>query len=520
MRRARRHERGRFAPRPLLAAALLLASVASAAGLSDATFVGSSANRNTELAAAADWAAPSVSLTDPGVAIRGAVQLAATASDPFGSGVASVRFERAGAGSGNWTAICTDSTAPYACSLDTTTLSNDYYDLRAVATDNAGFSASDAIADVQVDNPAPTATMIDPGSPLSGVVSLSAEASDADSGVAAVTIQRSPAGKASWSDVCTATAAPYACRFDTRTVAEGLYDLRAVAVDVAGNSATSNTAQNRRVDNTVSSISLEDPGGYLRGVVSLSANASSTAGVASVTIQRSPAGKSSWSEVCRLTAAPYSCAWDTTFVADGPYDLRAVMVTGAGAVLNSTPVPSRQVDNTPVRGLDVQALNRAGGTAGRLESGDSLVLTYSEQMAPGSLVPGWNGAGPVAIYVRLRDGNLLGAGGSGDTLQLSSDASGSNPLRLGSVNLHGDFVKNNKTSVFSATLSAATQVVNGAEATVASVTVGSLVSGGALRTSSAAAQMAWTPSAAATDLSGNPCSTAPVLESGPLDRDL
>lgn len=519
--KARRRQRpSTRALRSLLVGALLLALAASATGLSSASFVGASANHGTELAAAQDWVAPSVTLADPGAAIRGTVQVSATASDPYGSGVASVRIERSQAGAGNWTVICADTTAPYSCAFDTTMLSNDYYDFRAVATDNAGFSSTDAVADVQVDNRAPTATMVDPGSPLSGVVTLVAEASDADSGIASVTIQRSPAGKAAWSDVCTATAAPYTCRFDTRTVAEGLYDLRAVAADVAGNVAASGTVGSRRVDNTVSSISLEDPGAYLRGSVTLSANASSTAVVASVTIQRSPAGKGAWSEICRIAAAPYSCAWDTTAVADGSYDLRAVMVTGQGAVLNSATVAARQVDNTAVRGLDVQAVNHSGGVAGRIEAGDTIVFTYSEQMSPSSLAAGWSGSSPVAIYVRLRDGNLLGTGNAGDTLQFSSDSSGSRPLGLGSVNLHGDFVKNNKTSIFAATLSATTQIVGGANVTVATVTVGALSSGGTLKTSSLAAQMAWTPSTAATDLSGNACSAAPVLESGALDRDL
>jgi len=54
---------------------------------------------------------------------------------------------------------------------------------------------------------------------------------------------------------------------------------------------------------------------------------------------------------------------------------------------------------------------------------------------------------------------------------------------------------------------------------VMTVTVGSLASGGALKTSPLAVQMVWTPSAGATDLSGNPCSTSPVTESGSLDVD-
>ncbi len=507
------------AVRLALAGCLLLGLGATGASFSGATFEASSANPQTKVSSAVDWVPPLVSLADPGSVVRGTVQVSAEASDPYGSGVASVQFQRAPAGTEFWTEICKDTTSPYGCALNTATLVNDYFELRAVATDAAGYSSTSSTSEVLVDNREPTVTMNDPGATLSGVVTLSAEAADAESGVASVAIQQSIAGKSSWSDVCTASIAPYSCRFDTRTLTEGLYDLRAVATDVAGNSKASATVSSRRIDNTVSSISLEDPGAFLRGTVSLVANAASSSGIASVMIQRSPAGKSSWSEICRQTAPPYSCAWNTTTVSDGSYDLRALMVTSAGAQLYSATVASRLVDNTAVRGIDVQAINRAGGVPGRLESGDTITFTYSETMKPSSILSGWSGSSPAAIYVRLRDGALVGAGSSGDTLQFSSDSVGNAPLGIGSVNLHGDFVKSNKTSVFSATLSSSTQVVGGANASVLTITLGSLASGGALRTVSGSAQMVWTPSATATDLAGNACSVAPVYETGALDRD-
>ena len=43
--------------------------------------------------------------------------------------------------------------------------------------------------------------------------------------------------------------------------------------------------------------------------------------------------------------------------------------------------------------------------------------------------------------------------------------------------------------------------------------------GGALRTVSTASTMTWSPSGAATDLSGAACSTAPVSETGAADRE-
>ena len=50
-------------------------------------------------------------------------------------------------------------------------------------------------------------------------------------------------------------------------MADALYDLRVVATDVAGDTRTSTTVANRRVDNNGPTVSLTDPGSPLRGSV-------------------------------------------------------------------------------------------------------------------------------------------------------------------------------------------------------------------------------------------------------------
>lgn len=84
--------------------ALLALAALAAAGVapSGAVFSASSTNPANRLTAAADWVAPTVTLTDPGSPLHGTVTLAAVAAD-LGSGVADVRFQAARAGSASWT---------------------------------------------------------------------------------------------------------------------------------------------------------------------------------------------------------------------------------------------------------------------------------------------------------------------------------------------------------------------------------------------------------------------------------
>lgn len=453
-----------------------------------------------------------VVLAAPADVVRGTVPLSASIVNG-GTTAYSVRIEYAPAGTTTWKTLCTASASPYTCSWVTTGYANDFYDLRAVATAGGTSYTSALVSDILVDNLAPVAGMVDPGSPLSGFATLAATASDAHSGVAQVVIQSAPTGSTTWTSRCTLAAAPYSCRIDTAALADGGYSFRAVVTDAAGNTTTSATIANRIVDNTVSSVSIVDPGAYLQGTVTVSASASSSAGIASVTIQRAPTGTTTWTDLCADGTSPYSCSWDTTTVADGAYDLRAVLVDGAGRTTISTIVAARQVDNTPLRGYDVQAVN-GGTTLGRLESGDTLTLTYNDALSLGTITSGWTGAS-LAVTVRLQDGNLLGLGNTGDTIDVLRSGAAVN---LGSVAVRNDVIKSSRTVSFASTMTASTAVVNGRTVTVVTLRLGAS-SGGGLRTTSLTGAMVWTPSNAVTDAFGNRSSTAPTTELGTLDRD-
>jgi hypothetical protein len=110
-----------------------------------------------------------------------------------------------------------------------------------------------------VDDAAPSVAIADPGTYLRGTVTLEATATDPDSGVARVQFQRAVAGSGTWVNVGPAvTAAPYRASFDTRGVADGLYDLRAVATDNAANTAAA-VAGAERVDNGVPTVASVFP---------------------------------------------------------------------------------------------------------------------------------------------------------------------------------------------------------------------------------------------------------------------
>ncbi|MGO4597303.1 Ig-like domain-containing protein [Terrabacter sp. 2RAF25] len=457
-------------------------------------------------------------LGDPGSDVRGSLSLSATI---YGGGslVYTTTFEYAVAGGSTWKTLPLCSPIgvgqTFTCTWNTTGLSNGTYDLRATAAAGSTRVTSASVTDVMVDNTPPSVTMTDPGATLSGTVTLGATSADSDSGVNQVVIQYAPNGTTTWTTACTIGSPPFTCRFDTTKLTNGKYDVRAVSTDNAGNTATSASVTGRTVDNTVSSVAMEDPGAYLTGSVTLTATATARTGVASVTIQRSPNGAGTWTTVCTLAgSSPFSCSWASTSTPDGLYDFRAVLTETGGAVTTSTVVSARRVDNTALRGADVQAVN-GGATVGRIEANDSLTLTYTDTVKPASITPTFTGAA-MSVQVRIRDGAVIGLTSKDDTLDVLV---GSTVINLGSVNLKGDFIKANKTTLFNATMTASTTVVGSANRTVITLKLAALASGGAVRTAATTQNMVWTPSTSATDLFGSASSGAPVTETGTLDKD-
>ena len=327
-----------------LALLLLLAAAALSGGVgrSQATFVAGSNQAASTFATSPVFNGVAVALADPGTPLRAAVPLSATATSD--RALVSVTFERSPAGAGTWTTICAPTAAPYACSWDSTGVTDGLYDLRAVALDASGYSRTSSVGSRRVDNTAP-ATGVSAATPLTGTATVTATATDGGSGVISVALDARPSSGGSWTAICTKGSAPYSCSWDTTAVADGPWDVRATATDAAGNTSTATTT-NRIVDNTAPTITLTNPGSPLGGTVTLTSTTGDGAGsgVASVAYQyrTSPAG--TWTAACSSSTAPFSCGWATP--ATGSYDLRAIATDGVGKQTTSAVVSARQVDNT------------------------------------------------------------------------------------------------------------------------------------------------------------------------------
>ena len=189
------------------------------------------------------WYAPAVNAT-----LKGSIG-ASSACQVNGTGISKVVFSL------DATALNTELTAPWQCTLDTRKFADGAHTLKAVAYNTSGAAttinraviiANGTVTTPTPNNVAPTVSLTAPaaGARISGkAVACAATASDSDGTVKSVEFMLGS------KMLATATAAPYGCSIDTTTVANGTYNLMARATDNAG--AVSTTQRSVTVDNTV-----------------------------------------------------------------------------------------------------------------------------------------------------------------------------------------------------------------------------------------------------------------------------
>ena len=196
---------------------------------------------------------------------------------------------------------------------------------QAVARGGVGKPALPLLAAPELDIIAPSVAITAPagGSSVTATVTVSASASD-NVGVAGVQflLDDVPLGVED-------AVAPYSVLWDTTPLANGSYELTAVARDAAGNVTFSEvinvTVAHPDVTAPIVSITAPANGATVDGNLAITADATDNVGVAGVRFLLNGASLGD-----EDTTAPYSITWDSTTVANGMYQLAARARDSAG----------------------------------------------------------------------------------------------------------------------------------------------------------------------------------------------
>jgi hypothetical protein len=262
---------------------------------------------------------PEVSITGPanGTAVSGTVTVTAVASDAVG--VAGVQFKLDGTDLG-----AEDTSAPYSTTWETSGTTPGGHTLTAVARNIAGHqTVSAAVAVTVADTTAPAIAISSPsaGANISGMVTVSANASD-NVGIAGVQFKLDGADLKAED-----TSAPYSISWDAATATLGAHTLSALARDAAGNQTTSAAVTVTVADVIAPTVMLSAPasGATVTGVTTVSALANDNVGVVGVQFLLDGADLG-----LEDTTDPFTISWDTSEASIGAHMLTAVARDSAG----------------------------------------------------------------------------------------------------------------------------------------------------------------------------------------------
>lgn len=265
--------------------------------------------------------APEVTLTPPGSVLSGTAVLAAEASDD-------VRVNRVLFYAGS-SYLGYDPLTPYGLNWNTTLVADGTYSLTARAVDSAEQTTSSAPVTVVVDNNGPSVALTSPtaGAVVSGLVTLSASASD-QVGVASVEFL------ADGVLLGTVSSAPYQLGWDALSVANGSHVITVRAYDSAGHMSESQVTVS--VDNDMpptGAFTSPASGAVLSGTVNLTVSAQDDRGVDQVNFYLG-SQYITWDGT-----APYAINFNTLNFINGDYTLSARIFDNAGHMtVTSIPV--------------------------------------------------------------------------------------------------------------------------------------------------------------------------------------
>jgi hypothetical protein len=344
-----------------------------------------------------------VSITSPSASavVGGTVAVKVGATDPTpGSGICNVKLYVDGSGP-----VASDSTAPYELAWSSAAFGDGTHALTAVASDCCGHDATSAPVSVVVDNTPPSCSIVapSPGAYVLGAVSLQADATDANPGVAVAFYLDStaPASKIGEDTTESPPTPTHDFNWDSTGVPDGAKMLIAIARDAAGNTRTA--TRGFIVDNVGPSVVLVAPveNDVISGdSVAWQADASDPVyGVADVKFYVGA------SLIATDQTPPYAGVFDTTGLSDGTVALSAVATSAGGGFLSATDTNIAIVDNYPP-GVEFTAPGAGayvGGTAVTVSvdasdagSGISQVTFYVDGTALGNTI-GTDNAAPYSI---------------------------------------------------------------------------------------------------------------------------
>ncbi len=265
------------------------------------------------------------------------------------------------------------------------------------AAGNVSGASNEAAVVVLGDTTAPSVAIATPldQSQVSGPVAVTANATD-DVGVVGVQFQVD--GASLGAEIL---AAPYALSWASATSANGPHTLTAIARDAAGNraqSAVSVFVSNATADTTQPAVTITSPANQATATGSVTISASSTDNVGVVGVQFQVDGTAIGNET---VTAPYSIAWNSASVSDGPHTITAIARDAAGnssassvtiAVLNVAPPPPPATGLVAAYNFDEGSGTRVTDASGSGNTGTVLRATWSTAGHSGSALSFGNNA--------------------------------------------------------------------------------------------------------------------------------
>jgi hypothetical protein len=189
-----------------------------------------------------------------------------------------------------------------------------------------------------------------------------------------------------------------------------------------------------------------------------------------------------------VTRSAATWTWTlTTALASGTYTAQATQ-TDSGSQTGTSEAVTFTADATKPTAVSVVAANKTGGTAGRIENGDTITFTYSEAITAASVWSTWGGTS-TSVKVRFTS--------SGNDTFTVLDMSSLANINLGSVATNADYVSSATT--FTSTM------VRSADGTKIVVTLGT--PSNVRSTPNVGRNMSWAVGANIKDLVGNTITT-------------